>query len=357
MPTIRGRGGFAGATALVLAAAAAAAAWAGPAAASPSGTVTIAPLRGAPTASLLARVAAGQVGGVLLLGNSWTSASATAAAVDRLQQVACRRGSPLLVTIDQEGGSVRRLPWAPPTLSAASMRTAGEALRQAAAAAASLRRAHVWIDLAPVADTISTPRSFLGTRSFGSDPTLVASLAAAFVSGLQGAGIAATAKHFPGLGSAVASTDDRAVTIGRGTAFLTARLAPFQAAITAGARLVMVSNASYPGLDPSGAQAVFSHAIVTDLLRDRLGFDGVVVTDALDAKSVAAVPHAPARALAAGVDLMLYSRTTASEEGYASLARDAAASATVRAELATAVQRVGALKAWIAAHGGPVCKS
>ncbi|MFL5310017.1 MAG: glycoside hydrolase family 3 N-terminal domain-containing protein [Myxococcales bacterium] len=319
--------------------------------------MTIAPLRGAPTPSLLARVAAGQVGGVLLLGNAWTSAAVTAAAVDRLQQVACRRGSPLLVTTDQEGGSVRRLPWAPPKLAAASMRTAAEARGQAAAAADALRRAHVWVDLAPVADTISTSRSFLGTRSFGSDPTLVSSLTAAFVSGLQGGGIAATVKHFPGLGSAVASTDDRAVPIGRSAAFLTARLAPFQAAITTGTRLVMVSNASYPALDPSGVQAVFSHAIVTDLLRDQLGFDGVVVTDALDAKSVAAVPHAPARALAAGVDLMLYSRTSASEEGYASLVRDAAASATVRAELATAVQRVDALKAWLAAHGGPACKS
>ena len=319
--------------------------------------MTIAPLRGAPTPALLARVAAGQVGGLLLLGNAWRSAVATAAAVDRVQQVACRRGSPLLVTIDQEGGTVRRLPWAPPTLSAASMRTEAEVRRQAAGAAASLRRAHVSVDLAPVADTISTPRSFLGTRSFGSDPTLVASFTAAFVSGLQGGGIAATAKHFPGLGSAVASTDDRAVTIGRGAAFLTARLSPFQAAITAGVRLVMVSNASYPALDPSGAQAVFSHAIVTDLLRDRLGFDGVVVTDALDAKSVAAVPHGPARALAAGVDLMLYSRTSASEEGYASLARDAAASATVRADLSAAIRRINALKAWLAGHGGPTCTS
>jgi beta-N-acetylhexosaminidase len=317
--------------------------------------VTIVPLRGAPTPSLLARVAAGQVGGLLLLGNAWTSAAVTAAAVDPLQAVACRRGSPLLVAIDQEGGSVRRLPWAPPTFAAASMGTAAEARRQAAGAAAALRRAHVGIDLAPVADTISTPRSFLGTRSFGSDPTLVSSLASAFVTGLQDGGVAATAKHFPGLGSAVASTDDRAVAIGRGAPFLTARLAPFHAAIAAGARLVMVSNASYPALDPSGVPAVFSHAIVTDLLRDRLGFDGVVITDALDAKSVAAVSHGPARALAAGVDLMLYSRAAASEDGYASLVRDAAASATVRAELAAAVQRVDALKAWLAAHGGPIC--
>lgn len=317
--------------------------------------MTIAPLRGAPTPSLLARVAAGQVGGVLLLGDSWTSARVTSSAVDRLQAVACRRGSPLLVTIDQEGGTVRRLPWAPPTLAAASMQTAAEARAQATAAAVALRQSHIWIDLAPVSDTISTPRSFLGTRAFGSDPSLVASLAAAFVTGLQGGGVAATAKHFPGLGSAVTSTDDRAVTIARGAAFLTARLAPFRAAIAAGTKLVMVSNASYPALDPSGAQAVFSHAIVTDLLRGKLGFGGVVVTDALDAGAVARVAHAPARALAAGVDLMLYSRTAASEAGYASLVHDAAASANVRAELAAAVHRVNALKAWIAAEGGARC--
>ena len=315
----------------------------------------IAPLRGEPTPSLLARVAAGQVGGVLLLGNSWTSAQKTAAAVDRLQAVACRRGSPLLIGVDQEGGSVQRLPWAPPTLSAASMGTATETHAQAAAMAPALRQAHVGIDFAPVADTISTPRSFLGTRSFGGDPSLVAELASVFVTGLQDGGVAATAKHFPGLGSAVASTDDRAVTIGRSAAFLTARLAPFKAAIAAGAKLVMVSNASYPALDPSGVQAVFSHAIVTGLLRDTLGFKGVVVTDALDAGAVARVPHAPARALAAGVDLMLYSETGASEAGYASLVHDAAASATVRAELAAAAQRVNALKAWLAARGGATC--
>jgi beta-N-acetylhexosaminidase len=309
--------------------------------------VIVAPLRGQPTSSLLARVAAGQVGGVILLGYDWTSPTTTAHAIAQLQAVACRRGSPLLVGVDQEGGTVRRLPWAPPTKSAAAMRTPAEARAQAAAAAPLLRRAGIGIDFAPVADTVSTPRSFLGTRAFGSDPSLVGTLAGAFVRGLQAGGVAATAKHFPGLGSAVASTDDRAVTIARNTAFLTARLAPFDAAITAGTKLVMVSNASYPALDPSGAQAVFSRAIVTDLLRGQLGFDGVVVTDALDAGAVAHVQHAPARALAAGVDLLLYTRTAASEAGYASLVHDAAASAALRAELATANARIAALKSWL----------
>jgi len=314
--------------------------------------VTIVPLRGAPTPALLSRIAAGQVGGILLLG-SWTTPQATASTVATLQATACRAlGSPLLVGVDQEGGTVRRLTWAAPTESAAAMATASVARAQGAAAGAALRRVGIGIDFAPVADTISTPASFLGTRSFGSDPGHVSLLASAFVDGLQSARVAATAKHFPGLGSAVASTDDRPVTIARSAAFLDEWLAPFRAAVAAGARLVMVSNASYPALDPSGAPAVFSRAIVTGLLRGQLGFDGVVISDALDAGAVARTPHAQARALAAGVDLLLYGGTGASEAGYASLVRDAAASPAVRANLAAAVARVNTLKSWLGLRCG-----
>ncbi|HLX20034.1 MAG TPA: glycoside hydrolase family 3 N-terminal domain-containing protein [Gaiellaceae bacterium] len=312
----------------------------------------VAPLRSAPTSSFLARISAGQIGGVILLGNGWTSQSQLSATITQLQQVACRRGDPLLIGVDQEGGVVRRFPWAPPTVAASEMSSTAIARSQASGAAAALRQVGVGIDFAPVSDTISTPRAFLGSRSFGSDPTLVAARAAAFVQGLQTGGVAATAKHFPGLGSAVANTDQYPVTIDRSRAFLTARLAPFRAAIAAGAQLVMVSNASYPALDPTGVQAVFSHAIVTGLLRDTLGFGGVVVTDSLSATSVADVADQPAKALAAGVDLLLYGTTSASVTGYATLVHDAARSATVRSELAAAIARVKALKAWLAAHGG-----
>ncbi|MBV8481186.1 MAG: glycoside hydrolase family 3 protein [Actinobacteria bacterium] len=316
----------------------------------------VAPLRSAPTPSFLARISAGQIGGVILLGNGWTSQSRVTATIAQLQQVACRRDDPLLIGVDQEGGLVRRFPWAPPTVAASEMATAAIARSQAAGAAAALRQAGVGVDFAPVSDTISTSRSFLGSRSFGSDPSVVATLAAAFVQSLQAGGVAATAKHFPGLGSAVANTDQYAVKITRSRAFLTARLAPFRAAIAAGAQLVMVSNASYPALDPSGVQAVFSHAIVTGLLRDTLGFQGVVVTDSLSATSVASVPDQPAKALAAGVDLLLYGTTSASITGYATLVHDAAHSATVRSEIAAAITRIKALKAWLAARGAePTC--
>ncbi|HLY95032.1 MAG TPA: glycoside hydrolase family 3 N-terminal domain-containing protein [Gaiellaceae bacterium] len=312
----------------------------------------MAPLWGPPSPTLLARVAAGQVGGVILLGHGWASPARTADALARLQAVACRRGEPLLVGVDQEGGTVRRFRWAAPSASAAGM---VDASAEGAATARALRSVGVGIDFAPVADVVATPASFLGTRSFGGDPAFVSSRVAAFVTGLQHAGVAATAKHFPGLGSATVSTDDRRVMIGRSAAFLTARLAPFRAAIAAGVQVVMVSSASYPAFDPSGTPALFSRPIVTGLLRGTLGFDGVVVTDAIDAPAPAATPHAAARAIAAGVDLLLYTTTRASERGYVGLLQDAATSATLRAQLATAGARLRVLRAWLAARGGPHC--
>ena len=185
--------------------------------------------------------------------------------------------------------------------------------------------------------------------------SLAATLSSAFVQGLQSAGIAATAKHFPGLGAASANTDDKAVVVRAGAATLTRGLAPFRSAIAAGARLVMVSSASYPALDPAAQPAVFSRPIVSGLLRGKLGFRGVVVTDALDAPAAAATPHAPARAIGAGVDLLLYTGERASEAGYASLLADASAGPTLRRRLAAAAARIDALKRWLAEAGGPTC--
>src|SRR5581483_3616993 len=149
-----------------------------------------------------------------------------------------------------------------------------------------------------VADTLG-PGGFLRGRSFGSDVGLVTSLTAAYLQALQDGGVAATAKHFPGLGTARTSTDDAVVSV------RTTQLGPFIRAVEAGVKLVMVSSAAYPTLDTSGMPAVFSRPIVTDLLRKRMGFTGVVVTDALDAPAAARTPGAPQRALAAGVDLLL----------------------------------------------------
>jgi beta-N-acetylhexosaminidase len=285
-----------------LPASAAALVLAGPAAAAvPAGETIVSALAGPPKASFLAKIRAGEMGGVILVG-SWKPAE-FAAVTKKLHATSCEIGRPLLILVDQEGGFARRLTWAAPWRSAGELGPLGvaETQREAAAAAVALRNVGVDVDLAPVTDTLGRG-GFLRGRSFGSDPSVVARLATTFIRALQLGGVAATAKHFPGLGAARQNTDDRVVSV------RTTQLGPFRSAINAGAKLVMVSSAAYPKLDASGTPAVFSHTIVSGLLRRSLGFRGVVVTDALDAPAAARTPSAPARALAAGVDLLLYTR-------------------------------------------------
>ena len=306
---------------------------------SPGGTIVSA-LAGPPKASFFARIRVGEMGGVILVGR-WR-ASELVSTTRRLHAAGCSAGRPLLVAVDQEGGFARRLTWANPVHTASQLgRLGAPRVRiEAAAAAHALRTAGIDVDLAPVTDTL-VPGGFLGARSFGTRPDLVGGLAAAFVRALQRGRVAATAKHFPGLGAARVSTDDHRVSLE------TTALAPFDRAIAAGVKLVMVSNASYPALDAAGTPAVFSRPIVTGLLRGGLGFRGLVVSDALDAPTPARTPHAAARALSAGVDLLLYTSGRAAHAGYIELRRDARASPLLRARLANAVARLRALEAWL----------
>jgi beta-N-acetylhexosaminidase len=321
----------------------------------PVGEVVMGTLTSAPTPAFLARVRAGQMGGVLLLGH-WPSAKAIVSTTATLQRAACVAGEPLIVAADQEGGAVRRLPWAAPTVAPARIGTVAEAESQAASAAAGLARVGVNVDLAPVADTPSSPHSFLGTRAFSPSSSVASRLTVAFVDGLQQNGIASTAKHFPGLGYAGANTDFRTVVVHAGLAALQRGLLPFRSAIDDGVQLVMVSNASYPALDPSGLPAVFSSRIVSGLLRTQLGFTGVIVSDTLTVPGALRTPHAATRAIDAGVDLLLFGGESASKEAYATLAADAARSATLRARLAASAQRIEALKQWLAFAGnGTTC--
>jgi beta-N-acetylhexosaminidase len=314
---------------------------AGPALAAPSaGEAIVSALAGRPKASFLARIRGGEMGGVILVGR-WRPAEVVET-TRQLHRAGCSAGRPLLVMVDQEGGFARRLPWANPVHTAAELGRLGTARvrAEAAAAASALRDAGIDVDLAPVTDTL-VPGGFLGARSFGTRPGPVGRLASAFVRALQRGRVAATVKHFPGLGAARVSTDDHRVSL------VTTELDPFQRAIEAGAKLVMVSNASYPALDAAGTPAVFSHPIVTRLLRGTFGFRGLVVSDALDAPTPARTPHAAARALAAGVDLLLYTGSRAAHVGYQQLRGELPASPLLRARLANAVARLHALERWL----------
>jgi beta-N-acetylhexosaminidase len=308
-----------------------------------------------PTHRFLTRISNGKMGGVVLLGNGWLTRHTAATVTAELQQAACTRGEPLLIAVDQEGGMVRRLAWAPPTEAPAYMSSASVARSQAAGAAAALRSVGIDIDFAPVADTPGAAGNFLGSRAFSHSRRWNARMARAFVGGLQANGIAATAKHFPGLGLASGNTDNGRIVIRAAAWKLREGLLPFRSAVKAGVKLVMVSTAVYPKLDGSRRPAAFSTTIITGLLRKQLGFKGVTVTDSLTAPAADRIPHTATRAMLAGSDLLIFGAESASERGYSTLLADQASSVRLQNRLTQAAARVRALKAWLAARGGPTC--
>ena len=310
----------------------------------------------APSASLLARIRRGDVGGVILFGSNVRSPDQVRALTASLAAAASAGGRPrpLLLT-DQEGGAVRRFPWAPPLLPAARLGTlaAASVRAQGRATATALRSLGVDVDLAPVADVPHIAGSFIArqARAFSTDPNRVASLAAAFAQGLADGGVAATGKHFPGLGGARVSTDVSAVTIGESRARLAADLIPYRKLIASGVPLVMLSNATYTVLDAK--PAVWSPA-AERLLRGRLGFTGVTITDALDAAGPThgrTVASAAVLAAESGVDLLLVTGSEA--ESRAVFQRLLAAARDGRiplADLERSSARIAALEARLSAR-------
>ena len=308
-----------------------------------------------PSSRFLRRIRNGRMGGVLLLGNGWLTRSTAARVTAQLQQAACARGEPLLIAVDQEGGLVRRLAWAAPTEAPAYMSSPADARAQATGAAAALRSVGIDVDFAPVVDTPTSASSFLGSRAFSRSRSWNASMASAFVDGLQASGIAATAKHFPGLGLASGNTDHGRIVIDAAPWKIRQGLTPFASAVGAGTKLVMLSTAIYPKLDPSRKPAAFSRKIIDGLLRKTLGFRGVTVTDSLTAPAAERIPRTATRAMLAGSDLLIFGSEGASEWGYTTLVQDSVGSPRLHARLTQAAARIRALKAWLALHGGPTC--
>jgi beta-N-acetylhexosaminidase len=175
-----------------------------------------------------------------------------------------------------------------------------------------LRRAGVNVDLAPVSDTPRAGSALLKEkRTFGSVAADIGPDASAFAAGLVAGGVQATAKHFPGFGAATANTDNAIVRIGLPAATLrSVDEAPFRAVLAGGARLLMLSNAIYPALDPA-APATLSRAIASREVRNRLGFDGVTITDDLEAVALrrfGGPGRLAVRSAGAGADLVLFAR-------------------------------------------------
>jgi len=310
----------------------------------------------APPPLLLAKVRQGEAAGVIFFAPNVEDPGAFHAAIGALR--AANRQSPvkepLLLMTDEEGGRVQRLPGVgipSEKQIGQSSDPQGLAAQAGARAGANLAVAGLNVNLAPVLDVFRTPGNFIDQveRSYGSDAGLVASIGARFISAQQRTGVAAAAKHFPGLGAASAAqnTDALPVSLEVSTAALRADdELPFRAAIAAGVKVVLMSWATYPALDPA-RPAGLSAVVIGGELRARLGYRGVVITDALGADSLAAFGSIGDRALLAaraGADLLLCAETNPDQntptDGAASL--QALTAAYARGQITGAAAKVTA---------------
>jgi beta-N-acetylhexosaminidase len=221
---------------------------------------------------------------------------------------------PSLVGIDQEGGIVARIgPPAtelPGNMALGATRSAADAERAAEIIGTELEAMGISWNFAPVADVNVNPANpVIGVRSFSEDPELAAELAAAQVRGYTGAGVAGAAKHFPGHGDTDVDSHTGIPTIDHTRAeWEQLDRPPFQAAIDAGVRAIMTAHIVVPSLDPSGDPATLSKPILTGILRQEMGYDGVIITDALGMQGVRdkyGDERVPVLALKAGADLLL----------------------------------------------------
>lgn len=299
-----------------------------------------------PSRADVAALSGAHAGGVFLAGRSYAGLAAVRALAGRLRSDATQAGVAPYVATDQEGGAVQVLN-GPGFADLPSAHTQGgwpaSTLRvRAAQWGGQLAAAGVRLNLAPVADVVpaavGTANAPIGRyyREYGHTPAVVAPAVLAFAAGMRAAGVATAVKHFPGLGRASGNTDTAADVVDP-TTRTDPYLAPFAAAVRAGVRMVMVSSARYPAID-RGRIAAFSPAVVGGLLRGRLGFRGVVVSDDLArAAAVRSVPYGEraVRFFAAGGDLLLATDASVvpamSAAVLARAGRDPAFAATVKA--------------------------
>ncbi|MFJ8332784.1 glycoside hydrolase family 3 protein [Streptomyces sp. NPDC094437] len=308
---------------------------------------------------LLRRLGEG-LAAVGLFGRNITSPTQLAALTAQLRA----ERPDVLVAVDEEGGDVTRL-----EVRAGSSYPGNHALGAIDDPELTREVAHdlgrrlaacgVTLDWAPSADVNSNPGNpVIGVRSFGADPALAARHTAAFVTGLQSAGVAACTKHFPGHGDTAVDSHHALPRIDASTEALAAReLPPFRAAIAAGTRAVMSAHILVPALDPD-RPATLSPRILTDLLRGELGYDGLIVTDGMEMQAISAtygIERGSVLAVAAGADAICVGGGLADDATVRRL-RDALTTAVrtgtlPEQRLAEAASRVRSLAAWTTARG------
>jgi beta-N-acetylhexosaminidase len=303
-----------------------------------------------PPKALRRMISSGRVAGVILFGGNVGSRSSVRRLTSELQAIPrpAATPQPLLVTVDQEGGLVRRLP-GPPKPSARSIGARGAAFagNLGRATGQSLHSMGVNVDLAPVLDLGRPGRAIEQEgRTFAATPAAVSEIGVGFARGLAAGGAAATAKHFPGLGAARVNTDSAVQKIRLPAAKLRAAdERPFASFVQAGGAMVMLSTAIYPAL--SGKPAALSRAVATGELRDRLGFQGVSISDSLGSVAAQAVGGPAKTALAAaraGTDLLLFTDLGDAARAERALARGLGDGSLDRTAFQASVDRVLALR-------------
>ncbi|MEU1053674.1 glycoside hydrolase family 3 protein [Streptomyces sp. NPDC005876] len=306
---------------------------------------------------LLRRLGEG-LAAVALFGRNVTSAEQVAALTAKLRA----ERDDILVAIDEEGGDVTRLEVRtgssfPGNHALGAVDDAELTRGVAAELGRRLAACGVNLDWAPSADVNANPDNpVIGVRSFGSDPALVARHTAAYVTGLQSAGVAACTKHFPGHGDTAVDSHHAVPRIDAAASVLAERdLVPFRAAIEAGTRAVMSAHILAPALDPDHP-GTLSRRVLTELLRGELGYDGLIVTDGIEMRAIAGtygIEHGSVLAIAAGADAICVGGGLSDEETVRRL-RDALVAAVRSGELpeerlADAAERVRALARWTSA--------
>ncbi|HET7828704.1 MAG TPA: glycoside hydrolase family 3 N-terminal domain-containing protein [Candidatus Limnocylindrales bacterium] len=311
-----------------------------------------------PTSSLLGRVKRGEVGGIVLFKCCNITTQTRLLATVRKLQAAARDGGqpPLLIMADQEGGTIRTIPWAPTKYSAKQMGANGDTAfvrGKGQATGRGLLASGVNVDLAPVADVAYGTSGFmyLAGRTFSTSSAKVSRLACAFAAGLADRHVVATLKHFPGIGRVKLNTDRYVQTVTASRSALASDLAPFQAGIDQGVPMIMLSNATYTAYDSAHA-AGWSKAIATTLLRGTMGFTGVSITDSLSGTAAARGVSAAGlayRAAKAGTDMVMITSSEAyTSRAFTYLLGKATDGYLSRATLEASYARILALKSTVA---------
>ncbi|HUS15314.1 MAG TPA: glycoside hydrolase family 3 N-terminal domain-containing protein [Chloroflexia bacterium] len=318
-----------------------------------------------PPAAFLERVARGPLGGVTLFRSLNVADPAQVRALTAALQAAARQSGqpPLLIAADQEGGTLMALAGStqfPGNLALGATGSADLARQTGLALGRELAAVGVNVNYAPVCDVNINPvNAVVGPRSFGEDPAAVARLVAALVEGLQAAGVAATLKHFPGHGDTGVDSHNAMPVLSHDAARLErVELPPFAAGLAAGAHLVMTAHIALPALT-SGRPlpATLAPTILGDLLRNTLGFRGVIISDAMEMRAISQgsglVVDAIAAA-AAGVDLLILNSDTDEQEAiYAGLCQAADRGLIPAAAVQESAARILHLKSWVAGQTQP----